>query len=255
MNWSSRRKIIYGASFSALLLAFVVYKASPLLFPQPTCFDTKKNGYELGIDCGGLCMLTCQSEIEPLSVVWARAVPVSLGEYDFVAMLSNKNTTNAPQGVAYTFIALDKEGKVMTSVDGVSTVVTDGDFPIISHSVELDTAPASVIVRLSQPPYYKTPEKPELPAVRSLGWVYEPGSISRVTVTLKNTTQTTFLKTPVRIVLFDSQNNAIGVGESIVPSLGKEEEKEVVFTWHGVFAKAPTTVRIYPIIDPFIEIR
>ena len=95
MNWYTRRRLLYALATVILLTAFVLYSFHDTIFPSPNCFDKKQNGYETGVDCGGLCSLMCKEDVSELSVLWARAIKTLPNTYDLVAMISNKNIDNA----------------------------------------------------------------------------------------------------------------------------------------------------------------
>src|SRR5574343_1212258 len=118
MDWQTRRKIIYFTATLFTIAAISIYVFREKIFPSPTCFDTKQNGYEVGIDCGGVCSLRCSSEVAPLEVLWTRALQTSSTTYDLVAMISNKNIDNASQKFSYIFTVYDNQGQVMEEISG-----------------------------------------------------------------------------------------------------------------------------------------
>lgn len=253
MNWAGKRKFIYAAGVIIAIILVGMYLTRDTLFPSPSCFDTKQNGYEVGIDCGGVCSLQCHSQVIPLSVTWARAVQTSSTTYDFAALVSNKNINNAPRSIGYTFTAYDNEGKIMQTKSGTTVVPVDGDFPVIEQNVHLVSAPASISATVtSNVPHYKVLENPTVPTIRISGTRYEAGSIPRVYTTLTNTKRLVLRDMPVRAVLYDIDGNAFAVGQTVIPQLDKEGVKEIVFTWSRAFAQSPAQIRIFPILDPFL---
>ncbi|MEZ0208757.1 MAG: hypothetical protein ACAH17_01100, partial [Candidatus Paceibacterota bacterium] len=185
MNWSGKRKFIYAAGVCLAIVLIGIYTFRATLFPSPSCFDTKQNGYETGIDCGGVCSLRCSSEIIPLSVTWARAMQTSSTTYDFVALVSNKNIDNTPKSIGYTFTAYDSTGNIMATKSGATVVPVDGDFPVIEQRVVLASIPTSVSATVtSNVPHYKVVENPTVPTIRIAGTRYEAGSTPRVYATI-----------------------------------------------------------------------
>lgn len=253
INWSGKRQWIYASAVVFFISASLLYAYRDTVFPEPTCFDQKQNGFESGIDCGGKCSLRCREEVIPLSVNWSRALRTSSSTYDFVALLSNKNIDNAPRDILYLFTAYDADGKEMYSVNGKTGVPIDGDFPIVVQNVRLDKAPTELSIELqSNVPHYRVLEKPATPTLRITGTRYEQGSIPRVYSTITNTRRLPLSNLPVRVVLYDASGNAYGTGETFIPYLGKESTQEVVFTWNSAFRESPTKIRIFPILDPFL---
>lgn len=252
-KWSTKRKLIYTSAIVFTIAIIVVYAFRDILFATPTCFDNRQNGYESGVDCGGTCSLRCADQVLPLSILWSRALPTSSSSYDFVALVSNKNLDNAPKEIEYVFRAYNKEGVEFFTTKGSTKVPIDGDFPIIVQKVSLKEAPAQVSVQLKNDvPHYRVLEKPATPTIRTSGTRYEGGSIPRVYSTITNTKRISFTNLPVRVILYDANNNVYGAGETVIPRLEKEGREEVVFTWDRAFTEEPTKIRIFPILDPFL---
>ncbi len=254
MDWQTRRKLIYALATLITISAVSVYLLRDTLFPAPTCFDLKQNGYEVAVDCGGVCSLRCTSEVEPLAVLWSQALKTSSTTYDLVAMISNKNIDNASHNISYTFSVYNVQGEAIGEIKGITLAPVDGDFPIIKQSIGISQTPSKVTLSIEDGPHYKVHEKPTSPTLRITNEHYEPGNLPRVYATITNTKRTTVSNLPIKVVLYDENNNAYAVGETVIPRLDKEETKEVSFTWDNPLPFAPTKIRVYPIFDPFIAI-
>jgi hypothetical protein len=253
LEWAKKRKIIYGTATTLAIILVLVYLFRATLFPTPTCFDNKQNNFETGIDCGGTCSLRCTQEVIPLSVSWSRALSTSSSTYDFAALISNKNIDNAPRQITYTFIAYDREGKEMKRVTGTTATPIDGDFPVIAQNIILPERPTEVSAAITaNVPHYTVLEKPASPTLRIVGTRYEPGSIPRVYATISNTKRLLLRDVPVRVLLYDADGNVYAAGQTTIPTLNKESDQEVVFTWDRAFPFSPTKIRVFPILDPFL---
>ncbi|MDB5260714.1 MAG: hypothetical protein JWN37_945 [Candidatus Nomurabacteria bacterium] len=253
MNWSTRRKIVYGILAIVIMVIICLYLFWGTIFPTPTCNDGKQNGYESGVDCGGLCALRCAQEVVPLKVLWSRALQTSSSSYDLVMMVTNKNIDNTPRAVGYSFVLYDESGQKAMTISGSTTAPLDSDFPIVRQNISLSRAPSQVTAEVVDGPHFKVNENPASPTIRQSNIKYEAGTIPRVYATLTNTKRIVINNLPVRVVVYDSHNNAIATGETIIPLLDKEESKQVVFTWRTPFNVVPTKISIYPILDPFLN--
>lgn len=254
-NWSARRKFSYaGAVVMVFTLAFA-YSFRETLFPHPTCFDNKQNGFESGIDCGGACSLRCSQEVIPLSVSWSTLSKTSSTTYDLIGYVSNKNLDNVPHEMGYAFIVYDAEGREMSRIPG-TTVVPLGDFPIIYQNATFPITPNSITLTLSNNvKHYKVNEQPTDTIIRVSDTKFENGSIPRVSTKVTNMTRQVFRNVPVRVVLYDVDGNAFAGGETTIPEIGKEEVENVVFTWKRAFQDPPVKVRVLPILDPFLGVK
>lgn len=253
MDWQTRRKLAYAFALFIATTAITIFLFRNIIFPTPTCFDKKQNGFEVGIDCGGVCTLRCSSEVAPLTTLWSRALKISSSTYDLVAMISNKNIDNASQGISYKFNIYNAKGVLIQEIIGKTLAPVDGDFPVIKQSVKINEEPKEVTLEIEDSPHYKVNEKPTSPTLRILNERYEAGGVPRVYVTIMNTKRITINNLQVRTVLFDQYNNAYAVGETLIPRLDKEQVKEISFTWNSPLSYSPTRIKVYPIFDPFLS--
>jgi hypothetical protein len=253
MNWSSQRKFLYAFAVIIFILACGVYLARGFLFKEPTCNDGIKNGFEIGVDCGGTCALKCVQEISPLSVKWSRAVKTSSSTYDLVAMISNKNIDNASRYFTYIFTVYDEQGGVLGVFNGTTTAPIDGDFPLVMQNIHVPREAVSVTTDINDQLHYAVASKPTSFPLKVSNVLYEGDrDASRVYASISNTKRVTFLNIPVRVVLFDVQDNAFAVGETVVPFLDKEETKVLSFVWPYQLPQKPSKTRVYPILNPFV---
>jgi hypothetical protein len=146
----------------------------------------------------------------------------------------------------------DDNGTQIATSTGSTISPVDGNFPIITQGVFLTKKPKDVIAQLIDGPHFSIKESATSPTIRQTNTRYEAGVIPRVYSTIINTKRITISNLPVRVVLYNSSNNAMGVGETIIPFLDKEGTQEISFTWDIPFTESPTKITIYPIFDPFL---
>lgn len=238
-----------------IISIITIYIVKDFLFPTPTCFDKKQNGYEVGVDCGEVCGLRCASEVQPLVVLWTRALKTATSTYDIVGMVSNKNINHAARGVSYTFSIYNKKGVVLKKITGNTVTPISSDFPIIKESLTLEEDPQTVTLDIQDGPHYTVDEKPTSPTLSVTHERYEGGENPRVYATIQNKKRRTIRNLPVEVILYDENNNAFAVGETFIPELQKEESKVVSFTWQNPLPYPPLRIRAYPIFDPFLPIQ
>ena len=251
MNWASSRNIMYGFIFLVILIALGVFGFRTILFPTPSCTDSKQNGYEEGVDCGGLCARKCIDQILPVSVLWSRVLPVSDGVYDLVGLISNRNVDASPFTMNATFTVFNKKADVIFSKKVNITPPTAGEAPILIQNVFLKEEPKNVVITLEEGTSYKTPKAFQSVQISVVSTSFENGEIPRAYAMIRNLTRERFTNFPVKILLYDGDQNVIGTGETFVESLDKEADKKVVFTWKDTFTKIPIVIKAYPILSPF----
>jgi hypothetical protein len=250
--WELKRKIIYALGALIAFSAIFVVLLRGTFFPDPTCFDGKKNGFEVSIDCGGTCNLVCKEDVNPLSVLWAKSVKVGMNSYDLVALVANTNIDNASRNIDYTFNLYDETGANMKTFSGSTVAPLDGKFPLIIQNIPLTKAPTNVIATLTDGLHYKVLESPSSPTIKILSRRYEVGSIPRVYATVANTKRIDIFNLPVRVLLFDANDNVYAVGQTVIESLPKEGVQEIIITWDEPLQYSPTRIGVYPIFNPFV---
>ena len=249
--WEFKRKLLYALSFFIIICAIVVFFMRGILFPAPTCFDGKQNGFETNIDCGGECQRMCQQDVNPLSIVWAKAVKSGKEMYDLVALVTNSNIDNASHEIGYSFDVYDENGALMKTVSASTTAPLDGKFPVIIQNVRLSSPPINTVATLADTLHYKVNESPTSPTIKVLARRYEAGQIPRIYVTIANTKRIDIRNLPVRVLLFDADDNVYAVGQTVIPELLKEGVKEIIITWNEPLPHPPTRIGVYPIFNPF----
>jgi len=91
ITWALKRQIFIVIGLIIIIFIFGFLIIYPSFNKAPTCFDGKQNGNETGINCGGSCARACLSQVENVSVLWARAFQVIPGRYNAVAYIVNHN--------------------------------------------------------------------------------------------------------------------------------------------------------------------
>src|SRR3989344_4017448 len=92
-SWSRRRKNIISLIIFVALIVLVGLPTYFFFYKAPTCFDSKWNGSETGVDCGGACQLLCTAESISLIVKGdPRILEVAPDIYEVVVLIDNPNT-------------------------------------------------------------------------------------------------------------------------------------------------------------------
>src|SRR6266404_9405368 len=126
MTWAFKRQIVYVIVFLTTICVFGLLIIYPTLRKTPSCVDNIQNGDETGMDCGGSCPNACISQIDAVSVLWARAFEVVPGRYNAVAYLENHNKNAAVQKISYRFRFADKDNVYIGKREG-STFIPPGE--------------------------------------------------------------------------------------------------------------------------------
>lgn len=257
MSWASRRqsKIIFV--FLGILGVGVVIFAIPFFTHKPTCFDTKKNGDELGIDCGGGCVLQCKEYTQDLVIKWARAYQITKGFYNAVAMIENQNFNSGIQTITYKFKLYDRDRNLVIERDGSTFIEPNKAFVVFDQQIPVgNTVPVYTTFEFTSPEtWYQTNPAYGGMTIEVNDQLFDSKDIKpRYQATLRNGSDTaTITDIDVYVVAYDSEGNAIETGKTRVKSLAPRERKNVFVVWQKQFAQVPTRFEVIPRYDPFTQ--
>jgi hypothetical protein len=255
LTWSSKRKLTY---FSIVMVFFIV-GMTILLWPyfnrEPTCFDGKQNGDETGIDCGGSCLLVCTAENYRLVTLWARAFPVTGGNYNLMAYVENQNRESGISRISYEFRAYDENNIFLGRRDG-TTFITSNDRTAIFEPglVAGNRIPSRVDFTFTSVPVWIRVNREQRNALSVSvedKVVLNVFTSPKVTANVVNNTLIDMKNVDVVAILYDELDNVINVSKTFIPTLSKNSKAPVVFTWPESLSKNPSRVDIFPQVNIF----
>ena len=254
-SWRSQRRI--GAILVVFIFLGIFGAVSYWRFKAlPTCFDNTKNQDELAVDCGGPCGPCELKNPKDVSVIWARAVPVVNTVYDVAAFVKNTNEILASPSFEYRFTLSDEKGVVAERVGRTYLYPQERTY-IVEANIPVDRSPTKVefLIIKSQWQIYK--ESP--PNITVQGTVHkleqETASTSRsvVETQLFNDSPFDFRTADVSFLLFDKNENLIGVNKTIVERFLTRTDREVRTVWPGVVAGGVDSVIVAPRVNAFSQ--
>lgn len=225
MDGRIRKQLVIGFVF-ALILSGSGYGVFYKFFSvQVTCFDKIQNGKEDGVDCGALaCGMACEPVIMPINIISSQFFKVGQGDYDFVAQLSNPNTSYGASRVDYSVDAFGYYGStyilpgqtkwlVLTSLRSSINV---GDAKLIINNAQwekLDMPSNVVNFVLRRKDHHPTQTGTKLDAV------------------MYNDSNYDFDKIDVVVILFDNEGGIIGVGKTDIRTFVSRSERGFNVAW------------------------
>jgi hypothetical protein len=255
MNWALRRQIIYLLIFVGIIGIVVFLLFLPYLNKAPTCTDNRKNGDEIGVDCGGSCLLACRSQVEDVSIIWSRAFEVVPGRYNAVAYLENHNENTAVLRVKYRFRFADKDNVYISSREGETFIPPSRKFAVFEPAVDTgSTVPVYTTFEfMENPTWIQVPkEKVDQLKVFSSNIKLENEDTSpKLSATVKNYSLFRIPEVSLVAILYDEMGNAVNVSKTYLDVLTAEETANINFTWPKPFGKKIVAKEIIPMFDVF----
>lgn len=253
MTWALQRQLFYLGilSFVFLLLGFLI--GYPYFNPEPTCFDGKQSGDELGVDCGGSCVLACISQVDKISILWARAFQVVPGRYNAVAYIENHNEKEAVDRIRYRFRFADENNVYIGMREGEIFIPPAGNFAIFEPAVGFgNSVPVYTTFEfLETPTWYQVPNETLNQARIFVSDIvlFDEKVAPRMTALVSNDSLYAVEDIYLVAILYDEFGNALQTSRTYIEELAGEDSREIVFTWPEPIDREVITKEIIPMYN------
>lgn len=254
MTWGQKRRLQYLSGVIGVFLIILFIFLYPLIFKTPTCTDGKKNGEEVGVDCGGICSRMCLSQISDPISLWSRAFHVVGDTYNLVAFVNNQNINSGVENAPYVFRVYDVNNKMIGRMEGTTFIPPNKQFAVFSSRFDSGESQIKSVV------FEFTGE---------LDWVKKESTIDNLPIFVDNISMGDDVKSPslsARVknesiydlptfdliaILYDVDNNAINVSKTFKDGLAGGESITVYFTWPEPLSSTPVIKDVLFSINPF----
>lgn len=237
ITWAARRRLLYISSIFIPLFLIVAVVSFVVWYEEPTCFDGKRNGDELGVDCGGSCRLLCQSQSLPPEILWSRGFQVVPGVYNLVAYIENPNIQSQVDVAPYSFKVYDQNNQLILERTGTTEIPQRKTFAIFEGTVRLPDgiSPSRVTFEFTRELYWQRVSAQETPLEVLTTTLVGTDSSPRIDAVIENKSVVPINSGEAIAIIFDSANNAIHSSRTIFEDLGRGQTRRLVFTWPEAF--------------------
>lgn len=254
MTWATKRKLQYlGGLFGFLMIVLFIF-LYPIIFKKPTCTDGKKNGDEVGVDCGGACLRMCLDRTSEPVVLWSRAFPVVENTYNLVAFIENQNKNSGIKKIKYEFRIYDVNNRMIGRREGSTFIPPNKQFAIFEPTISFgESVVKSVAFEFIGPFDWIRKE----PTLNNLAMYvdkivmgddrYNP-SLSAV---IKNESIHDVPSFEVVSILYDENRNAINASKTVKDGIPSNSSSSVYFTWPLPLNSEPVIKEVLFSINPF----
>jgi hypothetical protein len=255
MNWAMRRQILVILGIILFFSAIAFLVIYPTLHKPPTCTDGIQNGNETGIDCGGSCPSACLSQVDAVSVLWARAFEVVPGRYNAVAYIVNHNQTDAAEEVSYSFRFADANNVYIGKRDGVTFIPPSGNFAIFEPAIDVgNSIPVLTTFKFNEVPNWQQVSPEEINQLKvlvsNINLTNETTS-PELSATITNNSLFTIPSINVVAILYDKLGNAVSASSTYLSQLNPLTSTGVNYTWPQPFTVPIVDKEILPVYDIF----
>jgi hypothetical protein len=250
MSWAAGRRAVILAILGAVLLAAASVVLIAVFYQAPTCADTKQDGDETGVDCGGSCALLCSAQQMPVDVLFVRALAVAPGRTDVIAYVENPNPSSGVAAAPFTINLYGPDGVLVATKDGEADLPPATVVPVFVpdfFSGYQAVARAFLSFDTSAMRWQRA-ETPDLAPKPGSYTLEEEATAPRITATIKNPAPVPAYDVKVIATAFDASGNAVGASQTVLPSIPAGADVPATFTWNAPFGAAVARVDILPIL-------
>lgn len=238
-KWAIKQRSKIVIFFSVVIFTIVAVYIQINTYKAPSCFDNILNQDEYGVDCGGVCELMCQSQIQPLRTLWTRSYRVSDTLWSAFAYIENPNPKAHVSEARYRFKVYNRDNELIGEREDTTFITHEIVVPVYAKRIDLGG---------------EIPFRTEFEWVEPLTWlrvddVYDValeeqkleniGTVPTLTATLVNKGPYVLEKIEVTAIIYDVDKNAVAVSKTLVDMLGSRGKRQVVFSWPKSFETKP----------------
>ncbi len=255
ITWALKRQIFIVIGLIIIIFIFGFLIIYPSFNKAPTCFDGKQNGNETGINCGGSCARACLSQVENVSVLWARAFQVIPGRYNAVAYIVNHNKNVAAEKVSYRFRFADANNVYIGMREGTTFIPPAGNFAIFEPGIGIgNSIPVYTTFEFTEIPNWLQISQEKIDqlkiAVSNIQLTDEATS-PRLSATVKNNSLFIIPNISVIAIMYDAGGNAVSASSTYLNQLAPLSNADINFTWLEPFGSSVVAKEIIPMYDIF----
>lgn len=254
MNWASRRRLQYLAGLFGVFAVILFIFLYPIIFKKPTCTDGKKNGDEIGVDCGGSCSLMCKQSISSPLVRWSRAFHVVGNSYNMVAYIENQNKNSGVMNAPYEFRLYDENNRLLGRRQGVTYIPPNKEFAIFEARFDAGEAKVkSVTFEFSEDLVWvkKEPILNTLPIYVDNIEMGDDKTSPSLSARIKNESIYDIPLFEAIAILYDQDGNAINVSKTFKNGIPSGSNIPIFFTWPEALSTDPAIKDVLIEINPF----
>ena len=246
MSWGSRRQGLYLGSGLILLLVAGTLFYFLVIYRAPSCMDGVKNGSETGVDCGGNCQNLCPAETLAPTILWSRSFEVAPGVWNAAAYVENHNGNAGARQLRYRFRIFEAGNVLIVERVGMTFLAPGSAAVIVEPSMLVgERKPLLTQFEFLELPQWEKISDGAVPDITvQSSELTNAETLPRISAVARNRSLFDVAAVEATAIVYDAEDNAIAVSKTLLPSLQRGEEKQIVFTWPKPFTTSPTRIDV-----------
>lgn len=224
------KQLIYGSFYLAILALIGIWAYFAFIRPAPSCTNGRQDSGEEGVDCGGICPVSClPAGLADLQVTETKIFHPSSGITSVLAVIRNSNLDTAADSFNYTLQLFDLNNNLVLTRSGTSYIYA-GEIKYLTDFISAGAADAarSAELSISSPSWLPEAEfsKPQAVILSRTAEAGENG----IQVSGKLANRDTLLLPVVEVgaIFYDRYGYEVGVSKTEVDNLAPNEARDFV---------------------------
>jgi len=227
------RQIIIAVIFLTVFFLFG-YGTKKLTETPPSCTDGIKNGEEEGVDCGLFaCQNYCEPDLDPPKVVLTKLIKTGEGDYDFVAEIENPHAQFGASEVVYELTLFNGDGKELIKEEGMFYILPGQTKYLVPTHLTTEEKVQKVDFKIKSAVWHKLDSLEGINfIIRGQEYNTLGNSItSTLSATIFNDSDFDFEVVNIDVLLYNSQDEVIGVNRSDIRTFLARTERGFTVAW------------------------
>jgi hypothetical protein len=248
ISWRVRRQILIFLIYALIIILPVFFIVYILIAKNNSCFDTKMNGDETGIDCGGSCSLRCDGTYKDVKVNFSKILKVDENKYDIFTLLDNYNYNVAFPKIPYNLNLYNQEGNLLISASGTVAISSQAQAVVYIPNVNLNQIPKTVDFQLGKHFGILDTVKPNT-NVNVNTWNAQTAANDGLQIIgeVTNSGDKSVENLSIYALLYDDTRSVYAVGKTKLRLLKGRERTAIAYTWGKLFK--PTNTQFIIVYD------
>lgn len=231
------RRVVIASIFLSFSAISVWGTYSVFIKAPETCFDTKQNQNEQGIDCGGVCTNVCVEVVVGQDLVLEEVSFVLGGsnQYDVLGRIANPNNDIGASEFRYTFELKDGSGRILATRSGRSYILPRESKSLIALNLETGAVPVIATLRLSEVVWERASGYQQEPVIniyqKRYGQIADGFGFSEVYGLLSNESPYDFRSIIIQVILRDASGKLLALNTTEMRTVISRESRDFKLVW------------------------
>ncbi|MFA6437623.1 MAG: hypothetical protein WC242_05045 [Candidatus Paceibacterota bacterium] len=242
--------IILVFTILILIVIFFIYRG----LNNDNCYNQIKDEQEEGIDCGGVCSVTCES-LDKIEILWIKKVQSGNGKDNFLALIHNPNNLYGISSFDYEFIGFNENGEQIVSRKNKDFILPSQTKYLYELNMDRNDGINKIELKISNESWQKFSIYKD-PTLSVLSKTVQNINVGRFNLELSgrlvNDSIYNLRSVDIMAVLFDKNDSPVELGSNYLGNIQSREKRDFKILWQSnLKSQEITRMDIYPRINIF----